>query len=90
MLDLFRQADARAALKIYVSLDPNVKISKKDYPEDVVAVVEKEKRRSTKRGTGTLKVGSNPSGGIGIDVLPGAPGKIHLPGKRLQQRRDLE
>jgi len=54
--------DARAALKAFANLNPAAKLSPKDYPADLIEDVEKEIRRMSKRGAGTLVVGSTPEG----------------------------
>ncbi len=54
--------DAKTALKAYANMVPDAKLSREDYPEELVEQVEKEHRRMEKRGPGVLKVDSTPAG----------------------------
>jgi hypothetical protein len=54
--------DARSALALWVTLNPEETLSAEDYPAEVLEIVAKERRRAEKRGEGAIKVSSNPPG----------------------------
>lgn len=58
--------DAQSALKVWATLNPTTELKAGDYPDEVIEIVAKERRRAQKRGAGVLKVTSNP---VGAEVL---------------------